>query len=193
VSRSRRCPTSAGTAERSCSKRSATRRTAERQSRFRVGDRLLLATCSATSARVAREGSGKGLIRAVGERGAFTGLLSIAFGRFREGLERSRDDRGGHGVTFGQTTLLKLECLQGGSSPERVQVIVRRGQLWSGGSSVQGSWCAARKGREILLGDPHEGAQAVGAQRAGLNPAARGARSQCRPRNKASNSGETSS
>ena len=49
------------------------------------------------------------------------------------------------GVTFGQTTLLKLDRLQQGSSPERVQVIVRRGQLWSGGSPAQGSRCAARK------------------------------------------------
>jgi hypothetical protein len=43
---------------------------------------------------------------------------------------------------------------------------------------ITGSGLSVRrqKGREILLGDPHEGAQAVGAQRAGLNPAARGAR-----------------
>ena len=43
---------------------------------------------------------------------------------------------------------------------------------------ITGSGLSVRrqKGREILLGDPHEGAQAVGAQRAGLNPAAGGAR-----------------
>jgi hypothetical protein len=90
--------------------------------------------------------------------------LSMAFGSRREEPNGSREDRDGRGVTFGQTTLLKLECLQAGSSPERTQVIVRRGQLWSGGSPAQGSRCAA-KGREILLGDPHEGAQVVGAQR----------------------------
>src|SRR5215212_10704698 len=98
---SRRWPTSAGTAARSCSSRSATRRRAERQSRWRVGERLLLwATRSDTSASVTRDGSGKGLIRAEDERGAF--ILSFSFfGRVRERLGRPREDRRGQGVTFG--------------------------------------------------------------------------------------------
>ena len=43
---------------------------------------------------------------------------------------------------------------------------------------ITGSGLSVRreKGREILLGHAHEGAQAVGAQHAGLDPAARGAR-----------------
>ena len=60
-------------------------------------------------------GRAKGLTRAVGERGAF---IRLAFGRCREGLNRPREDRRGQGVTFGHTTMLKLEHVQGGSSPE---------------------------------------------------------------------------
>src|SRR5215217_5809344 len=56
-------------------------------------------------------------------------MRGSAFGRVREGPDRSREDRRGQGVTFGKTTLLKLERVQGGSSPERAQVLVRRGQL----------------------------------------------------------------
>ena len=82
------------------------------------------------SASVTREGRAKGLIRVLGEKGAFMG---IAFGRVREGPDRSREDRGGQRVTFGKTTMLKLERLQQGSSPERVQVLASTGQLWSGG------------------------------------------------------------
>jgi hypothetical protein len=77
-------------------------------------------------------------------------------------------------VTFGQTTMLKLERLQLGSSPERVQAVARTGQLWSGVTTSAGVSMSAEKGREILLGDPHEVTKAVSAQRAGRNPASYG-------------------
>ena len=79
-------------------------------------------------------------------------------------------------MTFGKTTLLKLERLQQGSSPERVQVLASTGQLWSGDSLVQRISMGGEKGREILLGDPHEVTQAVGPQCAGFDPAACGSR-----------------
>ena len=41
-------------------------------------------------------------------------------------------------MTFGQTTLLKLECVQRGSSPERAQVPASTGQLGSGEPRLRG-------------------------------------------------------
>ena len=57
------------------------------------------------------------------EKSAFIG---IAFGRFREGLGGSREDRGSQGVTLGQTTLLKLDRCARVYRPGR-RAAVRRG------------------------------------------------------------------
>src|SRR5215208_7802123 len=100
-----------------------------------MGARLLMATCSATSASVTREGRGEGVDQGFGREKRVYGS---AFGRVREGPDRSREDRGGQRVTFGKTTLLKLECVQGGRSPERTQALVRSRRLRPEGSPVYG-------------------------------------------------------
>src|SRR5215208_1326206 len=79
-----------------------------------MGARLLMATCSATSASVTREGRGEGVDQGFGREKRVYGS---AFGRVREGPDRSREDRGGQRVTFGKTTLLKRNVCSKGVHP----------------------------------------------------------------------------
>ena len=76
-------------------------------------------------------------------------------------------------MTFGKTTMLKLEFAarefaREGASACQHMTIVDRG-ITSSGVSM-----GCQKGREILFGDAHKLAEAVRAQRTGLDPAARG-------------------